>query len=116
MNKNLQEKYLDGELLFRTYWEWGSDRNVRALRDWATLNGMKSSKGNTPTTMGIWKAMWRWASLKENKELAWEIINKNSDVTFEQWVKDMIYIRIPSAWQHPTNVKRDRFLKENGWI
>lgn len=114
-NPNLREKYLNGEALFRKYWEMGDTRSVALLAEWAILQGMKSSKGTEPTIMGVWKAMWRWASLKENRETAWEIVSQHSQMTRSQWINDMLITKIPTAWQHPTNAKRDRFLRENGW-
>ena len=116
---NLREKYLDGEKLFRKYYEMGESRSFALLAEWATLEGMKSSKGQIPTPMGVWKAMWRWASLKANVETAWTIVWENSvqnNITREEWNKQMIRKFIPIAWQHPTNSKKEKFLKENGWI
>lgn len=114
---NLREKYLDGEKLFRKYYEMGETRSIRMLTEWAILDGMKSLQGHEPTSMGVWKAMWRWASLRENHLKAWDIVSKaNPTLTWGEWVKDMIEVKIPSAWQHPTIPKRERFLKENGWI
>lgn len=121
-SSNLKEKYLDGEILFKKYIEMGEDRTIQLLTEWAILQGMKSSKGKHPTEMGIWKAIWRWAST--HKSQAWELVK---DETFgskknrfkynkEKWEQEMVSIRIPSAWQHPTNVKRDKFMREYGWI
>ena len=114
-NPNLREKYLDGEALFRKYWEMGEGRTIAMLTEWAILSGMKSAKGNEPTQMGIWKAMWRWASLKENRDCAWELVSQHTKMTQSQWIADMKIVKIPTAWQHPTNTKRDKFMKENGW-
>ena len=115
-NPNLREKYLDGEKLFRKYWEMGEGRTIALLREWASLQGMKSSRGNEPTDMGVWKSMWRWASLKENRDTAWKIIQEHTNMTFQEYLSDMLITKIPTAWQHPTNAKRDRFLRENGWV
>lgn len=116
-NSNLREKYLDGETLFRKYYEMGDNRSIKLLTEWAKVEGIKSSKGNEPTGMGIWKAMWRWASMRENKDLAWSIM-KHDDLNlgYDAWKNQMIYIRIPSAWQHPNNAKLQKFLRENGWV
>ena len=122
-NSNLREKYLDGEKLFRKYYEMGDSRTITLLTEWAITEGMTSSKGTQPTEMGVWKAMWRWASLKENRETAWEI---SKDATYGStknpfkftkgmWVKDMIKVKIPSAWQHATVAKKEKFMRENGW-
>jgi len=118
---NLREKYLDGERLFRKYFEMGESKSIILLTEWAITEGMKSSKGGEPTPMGVWKAMWRWASLKENRVSAYQIyydslFKDGNQISFDEWAKEMIKIKIPSAWQHTTHAKRDRFLKENGWI
>jgi hypothetical protein len=121
-NANLKEKYLDGEKLFRKYIEMGENRSVYLLCEYAIMKGMKSSTGQEPTVMGCWKAIWRWASI--HKEEAWELVKnqtfgtskKRFQYNKERWEKEMIEIRIPSAWQHTTHAKRDKFLKENGWI
>jgi hypothetical protein len=112
---NLREKYLDGERLFRKYFEMGENKSIAMLVEWAILEGMKSSTGQEPTPMGVWKSIWRWASLKENKALAYKIA-KESGVNTKYWEHDMINKKIPAAWQHPTLIKQERFLKENGWI
>lgn len=115
-NPNLQEKYLDGEKLFRQYFEMGESRSVYLLTEWAIMHGMKSSKGKNPTPMGVWKSIWRWASMGENKHIAFDIAKQYLPlITWEQWVKDMIF-KIESAWQHSTNSKKEKFLRENGWI
>ena len=121
---NLREKYLDAERLFRKYVEDGETRSISALTEWAKQEGMKSSRGDEPTQMGVWKAMWRWASLKENKETAWKIIQGHIFGTAKQrfqydrnrWEWEMINTRIPSAWQHATAAKREKFLRENDWL
>jgi|SRR5690349_1188727 len=115
-NKNLREKYLDGERLFRKYFEMGESRSIYLLTEWAKTEGMKSSKGNEPTPMGVWKAIWRWASLQENFQTAWKIYQDNNDnASWSNYRKDMIKTRIPSAWQHATQAKYHKFLKDNGW-
>lgn len=115
-NPNLREKYLDGEKLYRKYFEMGDAKTIDRLVRWSISQGMKSSKGNEPTHMGVWKAMWRWASLKENKEIAWEIFRHyNFNSLRAEWDKDMVDNKIKAAWQHPTDAKYRRFLKENGW-
>lgn len=121
-NKNLRERYLNGERLFRKYIEMGESRSIILLTEWATFDGMTSSKGNKPTEMGVWKAIWRWAST--HKSEAWNLVkgatfgSKHNRFTYnqERWEKEMIHIRIPSAWQHPTQAKKEKFMKEHGWI
>lgn len=113
---NLQEKYMDGEVLFRKYFELGDAASFVRLRAFAISKGMVSSSGDEPTTMGLWKAMWRWASLKENKEHAWQIYQAtHPNVSREEW--DMLMLdRIKKAWQYRTNSRYEKFLKDNGWI
>lgn len=111
---NLKEKYLDGELLFRKYYEMGEARSIERLRRFATSQGMTSSTGKEPTPMGVWKAMWRWASLKENCQAAYEIYHKWTFKEFDEWEKDMLKT-IKTAWQFTTVAKYQRFLKQNGW-
>lgn len=95
----------------------GENRTILLLTEWAILEGMKSSSGQEPTEMGIWKAMWRWASMKENREAAWNIVNQNvENANYGEWKLDMIRVKVPSAWQHNSAAKRIRFLKENGWL
>lgn len=121
-NANLREKYLDGEKLFRKYVEDGETRSIESLTDWAILKGMTSSSGQEPTKMGVWKAIWRWAST--HKEQAWELVQdktfgtKKNPFKYDKyrWEQEMIIIRIPSAWQHSTHAKRDKFLRDNGWV
>ena len=107
---NLKEKYMDGGELYRKYWEMGDARNIARL-----VKYVQSKTGTKPTHMGVWKSMWRWASLKENRDIAWEIYQKwNDDVTFEKWTVMMVE-RIRKAWQHPTDAKYNKFIKDNGW-
>ena len=101
---------MDGGQLYRKYWEMGDARAIGKL-----VKMVEHQTGTKPTQMGVWKSMWRWASLKENRETAWEIYRKwNVDVSEEQWVQDMLD-RIQRAWQHTTKSKYDKFVKENGW-
>ena len=113
-NPNLKEKYLDGEKLFKKYIEMGETRSVYLLCEYAILEGMISSTGQEPTPMGCWKSIWRWAST--HKESAWSFIkDANFGMNYQEWVKHMAEVIIPSAWQHNTSAKRDKFLRENGW-
>lgn len=72
-NPILDKKYLDGEQLFKVYWqEMGSARSTVRLQRWCLSHSIVNPKTqNVPTRMGLWKAMWRWAS--ENREQAKEI-------------------------------------------
>ena len=120
MNRNPKrnkETYLNGEVLFRKYYEMGDAKSITRLRKFAISQGMMSSTGKEPTDMGVWKAMWRWASLKENRDAAWMIAIND----YLSHGKDAVCFRndviktIRAAWQHPTEAKYNRFLKENGW-
>ena len=128
--RKLREGFLDGEVLFKHYFAMGQATSISVLTRYAISLGMKDSKGNEPTRMGVWKAMWRWASLKENKSRAFEIFSKfveeygweeNTDYpwdggnTKELWHSFMLQ-KIKSAWQYPTPMMYNRFLKRNGWI
>lgn len=113
-NSNLKEKYLDGEVLFRKYYEMGDARTIQRLRKFAVSQGMSSSTGKEPTPMGVWKAMWRWASLKENCQSAFEIYRTWTSKEFDEWNEYMLKT-IKTAWQFTTVAKYQRFLKQNGW-
>lgn len=120
---NLKEGYLDGEKLFRKYYEMGDARSIVRLATWAISIGMaqpikktKSNPNGLPC-MGVWKAMWRWASLRENFQAAWEIHQQfTPNASWTNYRQDMIETKIPAAWQHPVLSKREKFLRENGWI
>ena len=119
---NLTEKYLDAEKLFRKYIEMGEGRTIELLTEWAILEGMESSTGKKPTPMGVWKSIWRWAST--HKDEAWELAKDHTFGTkanpfkydWQRWKTEMIKIRIPTAWQHPTVAKKEKFMKEHGWL
>ena len=112
-NPNLRESYLDGEILFKKYFEMGAAKTVERLRRFAVSQGMKSKDGNDPTPMGVWKSMWRWASLKENHIKAWGIYSKNNpDKTWNDWESDLVS-NMRTAWQHSNLAKYLRFLREN---
>ncbi len=112
---NLQEKYMDGEVLFRKYFEMGDAKSFLRLRNFCVSKGMVSPTGSAPTAMGMWKSMWRWASLKENKDTAWEVYREfNQEVSYEDWVTSM-KDKIKKAWQYRTKSRYERFLRDNGW-
>lgn len=120
--KSLQDKkYLDGEKLFRKYYEMGEAKSIQRLANWAISVGMathiKSTKANQRglPAMGVWKSMWRWATLKENRDMAWEIVHQYDTVSKEKWL-ELAKNNVRAAWQHPTEAKRIRFMKENDWV
>ena len=93
----------------------GDAKSIGRLTKYAISMDMTSSTGQKPTQMGIWKAMWRWASLKENSKIAWEIVKEyNAYQSWADFVSDMRE-KILTAWQHPNPNKYEKFLKENGW-
>lgn len=113
--KNLRESYLDGEALYRKYFEV-EGFSYQRLQKYAVLMEMVSPDGNPPTLMGVWKSMWRWASLKENKETAWQIYQHlHPEAKRSEW--DLLMLdRIRKAWQYRTEARYTRFLRDNGWL
>jgi hypothetical protein len=108
---NLRESYMDGEKLFRKYFEMGDARSIPRLQLM-----VKQDTGIEPSLMGVWKSMWRWASLSENRDTAWQIYQRwDGSLSYDAWVADM-RVRIRRAWQHPTDAKYNKFLRENGWV
>lgn len=134
MKRKLKEPYLDGKTLFEHYFKMGEAASITKLAAYAVSTGMTkvtyTNQMKLPK-MGVWKAMWRWASLQENKDQAFQIFSnyvknygwtwdtdwtfpKGSDLSLSDWnryMRKMIY----SVWQHPTEMMYDRFLKKNGW-
>ena len=72
-NPIMDKKYLDGEQLFKVYWqEMGTARSTGRLQKWCLANSIVNPKTfNVPTRMGLWKVMWRWATANQDK--AYEI-------------------------------------------
>lgn len=129
MRKKPTESFLDGEKLFEHYFAMGNAASISLLAKFALTQGMKDSKGNGPTNMGVWKAMWRWASMKDNKSKAFTIFSNfidqygwedNSDYPWdggnrmELWHRFMLQ-KIRSAWQYRNDAAYNRFLQRNGW-
>lgn len=126
--RKLRENYLNGEKLFRQYFSMGAGASASRLQKFAITSGMLSPDGNEPTTMGVWKAMWRWASLKENKNTAFSIFcdhvnnynwrNADEDLPWEEGCESVWKLfmeqKIRSAWQFSER-RYKRFMKENGW-
>lgn len=128
--KKLRDNYLDGEKLFRKYFDMGAAASTYRLHRFAIGEQMLSPEGKEPTPMGVWKAMWRWASRKENKDTAYQIFCKYIDEhdwrlpdTSLPWDGDRQVLwnqfmlqKIKSAWQFPKKSREDKFLREHGWI
>ena len=92
MSKKYPWKYLNGEKLFRYYWEeMGNGRSCVKLAKWAGKQGLKNpNTGKPPSPMAVWFAMWRWALIPENQKVAYDIYNKaqldlGGFVSPEQW-------------------------------
>lgn len=137
MKKKLKEPFLRGEELFRKYFSMGRATSTKRLARWALSIGMakpvkqtKYNKDGLPC-MSVWKAMWRWASLKENKDVAYQIFSdhvrlygwtvdteyswdEGSSVEPSDWNRFMVQ-KIRSAWQYPFQGMFDHFLLKNGW-
>ena len=105
------KKYLDGEKLFIVYWqEMGEARSTIRLQAWCLSHSIVNPKSqNVPTRMGLWKAMWRWAT--ENKDKAYKIWVKACDSENEEypeysieWNKIMLK-NSKSAFQNVTHKK-----------
>lgn len=126
-----RKSYLNGEILYKKYFSLGQAANISKLANFANTEKMWGEHGYKPTRMGVWKAMWRWASLKENKNEAYCIFSKyvydygwtwdtdfpwkaGDTVSLEMWHKFMIR-KISRAYQYKARV-HDRFLTQNGWI
>lgn|SRR5574341_1396643 len=128
--RKLRENYLDSEKLFHKYFEMGNAASATKLVNYALSCGMISPEGKQPTPMGVWKAMWRWASLKDNKDRAFEIFSHyidnyewklpDNDLPWDGdrqvlWHQFMMQ-KIKTAWQFQTKARLERFLRKNGWI
>lgn len=113
---------MDGEYLFKYYFEtMGASRSIIKLIEHCRSEYMiHPEQGKPPTKMGIYKSMWRWATLKENQRKAYEIYN-NADLgneyeyfeTFEDWMA-FLKDRIESAYQYKDKSYK-RFLIRNGY-
>ena len=131
MKKKIRDSYLDGEKLFRHYCKMGGAKSIGILRRYAVSENMFDPTNNKePTRMGVWKAMWRWASLKENRDTAYQLFleTHQQDIQDDEWLsqyfpdsinrKDwdaLMLKRIDSAWQFRTPMLRQKFLQKNGW-
>jgi len=70
-------QFLDGEKLFRLYWEdMGTSRSVAKLVNFCVSEGWTNPRtGKPPTRMGVWKAMWSWALKPENLQKSRQMFN-----------------------------------------
>lgn len=135
--RKLKESYLDGKQLYKAYFEMGNGASIVRLARWAIANSMakptkiaRYNKEGLPC-MGVWKAMWRWASLKENHPEAYQIFQTyvntygwlddtdfpwpmGTVITLQDWNRFMLK-KVKTAWQFAPN-RHARFLRENGWV
>lgn len=136
MRRKIKDPYLPGEELYKYYFSMGAGASIQRLAKWAIANGKAKpvppayqNKQGLPA-MGVWKAMWRWASMKNNKtdaylvfkdyvknygwlddtDFPWEI---GTEISWQDWCNFMLR-KIKTAWQYPPG-RYARFLRENGW-
>jgi hypothetical protein len=84
-------KLLDGEMLFKYYWnDMGNARSVRKLTRYITSQGKVNPVSHKPfTDMAIWFSMWGWAidNLKESYEIYNRIcMDRGEFHTLAEWV------------------------------
>ena len=137
MRKKIVQPFLNGEELYTKYFSMGAQASILRLTRWALSVGMAKpvkksfhNKEGLPC-MSVWKSMWRWASMQENKDKAFELFAKHiqehgweentefpwnvgSVVERSEWNRFMAQ-KIKSAWQFAPK-RRERFLQENGWL
>lgn len=116
-------KYMDGEYLFRYYFQtMGEARSFPKLIEHCRAEYViHPESGSPPTKMGLYKAMWRWATRKQNQRIAFDIY-QNSELgeeyeyfeTWEDWL-DFLKDRIASAHQFAKPNEYRNFLRDNGY-
>lgn len=79
------KRFLDGEALFRHYFEnMGDAGSMAKLVNMCAAQGKKNPHtGKPPTRMGVWKAMWTWALLPENLKTSKDIFMKSKSTSGE---------------------------------
>lgn len=112
--------YLNGEILFKYYWAtMGTARSISGVIRYCKAQGIVNPMtGLPPSQMGVEKAMWRWAVLKENFEEGYEIVNaamrdQGQFMSKEEW-RDFLFHKIGIAYQYTPRYYK-RFLKRNGY-
>lgn len=101
----MDKKYLDGERLYRVYWEeMGKARSFSKLQKWCLTHHVVNPKTlKVPTRMGLWKSMWRWAA--KNRETAFKIYSEaETDITPEEW-DELIVKYSKTSFQNVTYTK-----------
>lgn len=137
MRKKLKDPYIAGKDLYEYYFSMGEAASIARLARWALANGKAKPVKKGPFNpeglpmMGVWKAMWRWASLGVNKNEAYSHFQvyvlkygwlDDTDfpwpvgtvISLKDW-HDFMQKKIRTAWQYEP-VRHERFLRENGWI
>lgn len=115
---------MDGEYLFRYYFQtMGEARSFpKLIEHCRTEYVIHPESGSPPTKMGLYKAMWRWATRKQNQRTAFDIY-QNSELgdeydyfeTWEDWL-DFLKGRIASAHQFAKPNEYRNFLRDNGYV
>jgi hypothetical protein len=114
------KNYLNGEALFKAYWEMNTAKSFKRLAVWAAEHGMTSPvTGKVPNKMSMYKSMYRWATRKENFDKSFEIVapifrDNAQFITKSEW-KEFLKERAKSAWQHNSQKNYERFLRQHGY-
>lgn len=109
--------YLDGRIIYKGYWGLGKARSTRNLVNIAVNNGMLNPKTNKPPHWtGCWKAAWRWALLKENRQEAYDVfqaamVDEGKFYTMGQF-KKMLAEMYADAHQPRNEVQLRRFASQ----
>lgn len=94
----------------------GEARSLPKLNRWAEASGFRNPiTGKPPSYTACYKAMWRWASLKENQQKAYEIAKEalaaKGELEWDEFIEHLAY-RCRIAFQYP-NWKLKKHLIEN---
>ena len=119
MTRKISRKYLDGEFLYDYYFRvMGTAKSTVKLPAVCAARGMLNPKGNPPTQMACWKAIWLWACKKENHQKAYEIYNnalqkEGQSITMEDFKANVLRRYAISSYQFVHPSYRERFFKRN---
>ena len=108
----MAKRVLDGELVFRKYWEMGRGASWLKVKRWFETQGYVSSTGQPYLRMTLWKSAWRWAV--QNSEKAYGIVQEtlvqyNDSMSKVEWEQELIE-KGATAFQ---NLKYYRALKKH---
>jgi hypothetical protein len=118
--RKLKVDYIPAEKLWEVYWvAMGQARSLKKLSRWCANNGIINPVSQRqPTPDGCRKAMWRWAVRKENRDVAYKILNdalaNEGDYCSKEEFLLLCTENSKSAYQSTTGKKRERFLKTHG--